>query len=143
GRVGWAIVASEAQETLSQRQQGLEDLIRMLSADRVARFDFAVKASSDAASCRDLIELWAAWWRDLLLLSASGRSHLVNLDRTDELERLARKADLAQAWAVLSALESTAAQIDANVNARLALESLLLKLPRWEIPPSVGGGNGS
>ena len=141
GRIGWAIQAAERDEPLSQRQQGLEQLIQLLSATRVERFDFASKASRDAASCRDLIELWAVWWRDLLLQRATGGGHLVNLDRADELRQLAHRIDLSQAWAVLAALESTAAQIDANVNARLALEGLLLKLPRWEVAPSGGAGS--
>lgn len=141
GRIGWAIQAAEREEPLSQRQRGLEQLIQILSAKRVERFDFASKASRDPASCRDLVELWAVWWRDLLLMRAADGGHLVNLDRTGELGQLVDKIDLSQARAVLVALESTAAQLDANVNARLALEGLLLKLPRWDVAPSAAGRN--
>ena len=105
------------------------------------RFEFASKASRDAASCRDLIELWAVWWRDLLLLRAASEGHVVNLDRADEIGWLAHKIDVSQAWAVLASLESTAAHLDANVNTRLALEGLLLKLPRWDMVPSAGSGS--
>jgi DNA polymerase-3 subunit delta' len=141
GRIGWAMQAAEREELVSQRQRGLEQLIQLLSAKRVQRFDFASKTSRDAASCRDLIELWAVWWRDLLLLRAAGGEHLVNLDRADELGQLVHKVDLSQAWAVLVALETTAAQLDANVNARLALEGLLLKLPHWDAVAGAAGAS--
>jgi DNA polymerase-3 subunit delta' len=139
GRIGWAIQASEREEPLAQRQRGLEQLMQLLSARRVERFDFASKASRDPASCRDLIELWAVWWRDLLLLRTAGGDHLVNLDQADEIGQVVDKIDLSQARAVLAALEATAAQLDANVNTRLALEGLLLKLPRWDVAPNAAG----
>jgi DNA polymerase-3 subunit delta' len=141
GRIGWAMQAAEREELVSQRQRGLDQLIQLLSAKRVQRFDFASKTSRDPASCRDLIELWAVWWRDLLLLRAAGGEHLVNLDRADELGQLVHKVDLSQAWAVLVALETTAAQLDANVNARLALEGLLLKLPHWDAVAGAAGAS--
>jgi DNA polymerase III subunit delta' len=143
GRIGWALEAARGEGTLPRRQQGLEQLIQLLSATRVERFDFASKVSRDVDSCRDLIELWASWWRDLLLLTAPAQAapaegHIVNLDRAGELEQVANHTDLSQAWAVLAALESTVARLDANVNVRLALEGLLLKLPHWAAVAGAG-----
>jgi DNA polymerase-3 subunit delta' len=132
GRVGWALQAAQDHSVLQQRQEDLDQLIWLLTADRVERLDFAWKASRDPAGCRALIELWTAWWRDLLLLHADGENHIVNVDRGDELRRVAGESTLSQVWDVLNALQAAAAQLEANVNVRLALEALLLKLPRWQ-----------
>jgi DNA polymerase-3 subunit delta' len=131
GRLGWAFRASQDAAVLHQRREDLAQLIRMLSADRVERLDFAWKTSRDPLASRALIELWTTWWRDLLLVCSRDAGQIVNIDRIDELQGLARQSTMVQAWAMLNALQATAAQLEANVNARLALEGLLLKLPRW------------
>lgn len=132
GRVGWVLEAAEDQTVLRQREESLDQLCELLTADRVERLDFAWRASRDPAGCRGLIELWTAWWRDLLLLHAQGQSHVVNVDRVDELQRMAKASTLPQVWGALDALQTASVQLEANVNVRLAMESLLLKLPRWK-----------
>jgi hypothetical protein len=67
----------------------------------------------------------------LLLLSARGDGPVINVDRLAELRSLARPERLGEVWATLQDLQGTAAQIEDNVSPRLALEGLLLKLPRW------------
>jgi DNA polymerase-3 subunit delta' len=137
GRLGWAFRASQDAAVLHQRQEDLAQLVRMLSADRVERLDLAWKISRDPLASRALIELWTTWWRDLLLVCSRGEGQIVNIDRLDELQGLAGQSTMVQAWAVLNALQAAAAQLEANVNARLALEGLLLKLPCWR-PLSQG-----
>lgn len=132
GRVGWALQAAGDEAVLEQRRQGLEQLVWLLAADRVDRLEYAHKVSRDAAACRDLIELWATWWRDLLVLCGQGEDHLLNVDRAGELRSQAGRSSEPLAWSMLIALQATAAQLEANVNTRLAMEGLLLKLPHWQ-----------
>lgn len=129
GRLGWAFCAAQDEALVRQRRQDLDELVRLLAVDRVERLDFAWQASRDPAACRTLIEQWTAWWRDLLLLCGQSEDHIVNMDRGQELRAMAGRISLPQAWAVLDALHETAAQLEANVNVRLALEGLLLQLP--------------
>ena len=136
GRMGWALGAMENEDILFQRQKDLDELVGLLAGNRIERLDFAWKASRDPARTRELIDSWTGWWRDLLLLCGQAEEYLVNLDRLEELQSIAARSDLSQPWAVLKALQKTAAHLEANVNARLALESLLLRLPRWEVPAS-------
>ena len=140
GRVGWAFRAAEDDRLLSQRQEDLDRLQRLLSSGRVERLDFAWEASRDPVASRAMLELWIAWWRDLLLLHGEGEDHIVNVDRGDELAWLSGQSTLPQVQAALKALQETVAQLDANVNTRLALEGLLLKLPQWKTleRPSLG-----
>jgi DNA polymerase-3 subunit delta' len=135
GRVGWALSAAKNEAVLQQRRQDLSRLLELLAADRVQRFDFAWQASRDVAASQRLIELWMGWWRDLLLMTSQGEDYLVNIDRVDELRWLAGQSNRRQAWATLKALQETSAHLEAHVNARLAWESLMLKLPRWQLTP--------
>ncbi len=135
GRLGWAFRAGVDETMLHQRQQDLDQLIELLLADRVERIDFAWRASRDPKSVRQQIELWTGWWRDLLLLRSLGEDHIVNIDRIDELRSVADRGDLFQAWAALETLQTAAIQLEDNVNTRLALEGLLLKLPYWRAMP--------
>ncbi len=130
GRVGWALEAARDAEVLDQRRQGLRQLARLLAADRVERLDYAHKVSRDADACRDLIELWATWWRDVLMWHGQGEEHLLNVDGAGELRSWAGQSSVSQAWSMLTALQATAAQLEAHVNTRLAMEGLLLKLPQ-------------
>ena len=130
GRVGWALEAWRQPDILHQREQDLDRLQSLLTVGRVERFAFAEKASRDLPACRRRIAYWLGWWRDLLLLSSHNEEHIVNLDRLEELRSQQRGLTMAQLWAVLEALQKTAARLEANVNARLALESLMLALPR-------------
>jgi DNA polymerase-3 subunit delta' len=132
GRVGWALEAAKDEEVLAQRRQGLEQLARLLAVGRVERLEYARQVGIDAVACRDLVELWATWWRDLLVLNGQGDQHLLNVDGAGELRSWADQSSVPLAWSVLDALQATAVQLEANVNPRLAMEGLLLKLPRWE-----------
>jgi DNA polymerase-3 subunit delta' len=129
GRVGWALNASEDDTSLRLREDGLGQFFELLSASRVARFDFAYRASRDVPLVRDQLELWSVLWRDLLHICVREESHVVNVDHLDQLRALARRATLREALDVLQALQITAEQLEANVNPRLALEGLMLKLP--------------
>jgi hypothetical protein len=55
---------------------------------------------------------------------------LTNLDREAEIKALAARLDLETAGRYLKQMENTLAALDANVNTRLALEVLLMDLPR-------------
>jgi DNA polymerase-3 subunit delta' len=130
GRVGWALSARQDDALLRQREQDLDRLIELLAADRVERLDFAAKASQQPATLRRQIELWISWWRDLLLVCGQGERGLVHVDRLDDLRSLADRVSLPEALAGLRTLQTTAIQLEANVNPRLALEGLLMELPQ-------------
>ena len=131
GRIGWAMEANGNATLLARRQRDLDGLVGLLPAGRIERLSLAQALGRDSRASREMLELWAAWWRDLLLLSARGDGPVVNVDRLAELRSLARPERLSQAWATLRACQNAAAQIEDNVNPRLALEALFLKLPRW------------
>ena len=130
GRLGWAVSATTTPALLEQRSQKLDDLVSLLYARRVARFAYA---DSLARQALDLIvanlELWTSWWRDVLLLASHSPAPLTNIDRQDELVRMADLCDVTTAHTALSTLRTVLDQLARNANTRLALEVLLLDLP--------------
>jgi DNA polymerase-3 subunit delta' len=148
GRAVWALDASEDKKMLDRRQRHLDRMIGLLAATRVERLDFAWKISRNSDAGRTLLELWTGWWRDLLLVHNQGQDHVINIDRRDELDWMASQSTVPQARRALDALLAATAQLEANVNARLAWEGLLLNLPRFRIPPQqhkekTGAGDGA
>ena len=133
GRLGWALQAAADEDLLRQRQQGLDRLARLLTAGRVERLAFAHEASADPAAARQLVELWTCWWRDLALFG-QGAEGLVNADQAEQFKLVSDQLTLAHALGILRALQATAAQLEANVNPRLALEGLFLQLPLLAAP---------
>jgi DNA polymerase-3 subunit delta' len=131
GRVGWALAAMQEEAIVRQRRGDLDDLVELLEVDRLARLDFASKANRDSDVARRQIEQWTLWWRDLLLLCGQVEVGVVNTDRLSELRLLAGQVSLPEVVAGMRALRAAAEQLEANVNARLALEGLLLGFPRW------------
>jgi DNA polymerase-3 subunit delta' len=137
GRIGWAFDAAADGALLRQRQQDLDQLLALLPAGRVERLDFAAKANRDLDVLLRQIGTWTGWWRDLLLLCSGQEQDILNIDRIEEMGSLAGPGVLSEVWAVLQTLQEAAAQLEANVNTRLVMEGLLLRLPRW-YPVSTG-----
>jgi DNA polymerase-3 subunit delta' len=77
----------------------------------------------------ELLETWLGWWRDVVLIQNGDGSRITNVDREDALRDHANRFPMEQAQSTLQAVRSTARYLTQNVNARLALEVLLLNLP--------------
>jgi hypothetical protein len=58
-----------------------------------------------------------------------GGDGLINIDRLDEFEWMGEQITQPQAVTALKALQAAATQLEANVNPRLAMEELSLRLP--------------
>lgn len=114
---------------LEQRSKWLDASTELLSASRVQRFAYAEKASKDRDALRRQLLVWLSFWRDVLLRSSRSAATLTNPDRAELIHALAAQLPLPAARSALAAVERTLTQLDTNVNARLALEVLLLELP--------------
>lgn len=133
GRVGWALQAAQDASLLQRRQEVLDRLVRLLAADRVERLESAQALGRDTAGARQVVEMWIGWWRDLVLCRTSpgnDQPGVINIDRLEEIRSMSRGVALPRAVIALQAMQAAASQLEANVNPRLALEGLLLQLPR-------------
>lgn len=125
GRVGWALNAAHDPQVVKQRQGWIEELLRLLPASQAKRLQRAEELARSPALA-EMLRTWESLWRDVML-SASGRPELcTNLDYQDSLLALATELGVREAARLARDITRTLRQLDQNVNARLALEVLLL-----------------
>jgi DNA polymerase-3 subunit delta' len=129
GRMGWAVKAIEDDEMLNERQTRLETLSRVPSLNRVQRFDIAQKWSAEGDKIRGMLELWLLWWRDLIFAANNCPELVVNVDMRDRLQKQAAKIAPTESLRVIRTILRTLEALDQNVNARMALEVLMLDVP--------------
>ena len=130
GRLGWAVRTLEDDEALARREARLDDLARLLSGSVIERFAYAEELASDPVATHETLDLWIAWWRDVLLAASNARAPLANVDREPTLRAQARRFDLETIVGVIKALRSALHKLKRNANKRLTLEVLMLDLPR-------------
>jgi len=130
GRLGWAVQTLKDGAALQRRAQRLDDLGHLLGASAVGRFRYAEKLARDPVATQETLDLWTGWWRDVVLVAADAEARLTNVDREAELQDHARHFGVERSAAVVEALRSAADRLGRNANARLALEVLMLDLPR-------------
>jgi len=129
GRPGYALRMLEDPNTLDFRHQRLDDLRQLLSASRVMKFEYAEKLARDRDAMRQVLLLWLAYWRDVMLRAAQADTPLANVDRADEIETLAAGLSLIEARRLVSDLELAIERLERYINARLLAEVLLLDWP--------------
>lgn len=133
GRLGWALSALANEDILEQRSQRVDRLVSLLTASLSQRFAYAQELASQFGQNRrtgaEIMEDWLDWWRDLMLIKGGCQETIVNVDYQTVLEEQARGLSLSEIQRVLTSLCSIHEGICKNVNARLALEWLMLNLP--------------
>lgn len=137
GRIGWAMKAAADGDILDQRRQRLDTLLGLAGAARTPRLAQAATLSEEYARGQDgraavheMLDLWATWWRDLLLVQENCHEQATNIDRLPDLQAQARQYHTVDVTRFLAALIATRSYLERNVNARLALDVLMLDLPR-------------
>ncbi|MFL5656497.1 MAG: DNA polymerase III subunit delta' [Ktedonobacteraceae bacterium] len=129
GRMGWAVQAVEDEDLLTERKAQLEALAKLPMVSKVQRFEIAQRISSDTDKARTVLELWLLWWRDMVLAANKCLDLTVNVDMRNILKQQAAKVGTTEAERMVRAILGTMEALDQNVNARTALEVLMLDLP--------------
>lgn len=139
GRPGQAFALVEDGERLAQRQAFLDDLKLQLGESAIARFEYAADRLSpkrdEPLSVRrrragEMLECWQGLWRDALLASHQARVPLVNVDSVELVEEICQACTPGEIADCVLAIGRTADAIERNVDPVLALEALMLDLPR-------------
>ena len=129
GRMGWAVQAVEDEDMLATRKAQLETLTKLPTLNRASRFDIAQRLSADGDKLRGILELWLLWWRDMVLAANNSLDLVVNVDMSNLLQKQAAKVGPSESQRMMRAILGTMEALDQNVNARTALEVLMLDLP--------------
>jgi len=129
GRMGWAVQAVEDEDMLADRQAQLETLAKLSTAGRVERFEVAHRLSTESEKLHGILELWLLWWRDIVLAANNCLDLIVNVDMQGLIQNQAIKIGAADSQRMVRAILGTIEALEQNVNARVALEVLMLDLP--------------
>ncbi|HXL38545.1 MAG TPA: DNA polymerase III subunit delta' [Ktedonobacteraceae bacterium] len=129
GRMGWSVQAVEDEDMLAERQAQLEMLAKLSTAGKVQRFDVAQRLSADSDRLHAILELWLLWWRDIVLAANNCLDLIVNVDMQGMIQNQATKVGAVESQRMVRAILGTMEALDQNVNARVALEVLMLDLP--------------
>ncbi len=130
GRPGAALRLLADRSALDFRSACLDDLLSILPAPRVDRFAHAEKLAKDKESMRQTLLVWQSFWRDVMLAASGSSAALTNIDREAVVQKLAGRLDLPQARRLVGETEKAIERLDANVNARLLGEVLLMDWPK-------------
>jgi DNA polymerase-3 subunit delta' len=95
----------------------------------VPLFDLAENLAAEKELLPEILEIFQAFYRDLLLFK-NGRpeNELVNIDLMEKIHRVAARETTPSLLDKLDALEATRRQLARNVNRQLAMEVLLMRL---------------
>jgi DNA polymerase III subunit delta' len=143
GRLGWALLAHREPSLWLTRARSFDDLLSLTTAGYVDRLACADTLSrlplgADARALKDTpagntleitLGYWVSWWRDIWLIQHGLAEAIVNLDRRLQLSQQADLFKTEQVESALTDLLETLRRLRANVNARLALDVLALRMP--------------
>lgn len=129
GRLGWAVEAVEDEDLLAERRAQLELITKLPTINKVQRFDFVQKLGTDNEKIHTFLEIWLLWWRDIVLTANGCLDLTVNVDMRQLLKAQAAKIGTGEAERMVRAILQTQESLEQNVNARVALEVLMLDTP--------------
>jgi DNA polymerase III subunit delta' len=139
GRVGWAVRAAADESLLEQRTQFLNMLEDVIGQTRVGRFALSESLSKTRDTIPTVLDLWQSYWRDVLLLTYGALTPITNRDRRHALDQIAAHTNVEEVQHVLAGIRRTSRYLDQNANARLALDVLMLDLPRVHLVAAPPG----
>lgn len=139
GRPGLALRLHQQPESMQQRQVWLKDLTRLLSANLLERFAYAKSLTDERTrmekgDLRKLLLVWLSFWRDVLIRCVGASVPLTNLDWSEPIAALGSQLSVEKARQMVRALERTLELLEKNINVRLALEVMMLNLPKGRLP---------
>ncbi len=133
GRPGWALSAIGDPSIMEERNQEVDRAAGLTTTTMEEKFGYASELASSHYKSHDttswVLDLWLRWWRDLLLVKEGAEDFVHNLDRIEALKDSAAGLTTVQVVGAIKAIMTTFDALDANANARLALEVLMMRLP--------------
>jgi DNA polymerase-3 subunit delta' len=134
GRLGWAVDALKDDSVLETRDEALDEIKELMAGGDKERFEYARmlgdRYQRNTTAVRDLLGIWSDWWRDVLLTASGKEEMALASDRLDTLRSQASEYGVEGAVRALRALQDVQQHLDEHASPTLALEVMLLELPR-------------
>ncbi len=141
GRPSWLQHALQAGDPVTVRSAQIEEAERLAGASRAERFQWTERTVGRGltpqalADLDQILDAWSDWWRDLWLWTQNRGEAIVHVSQRDRLSRTAPMYDQQDITHFLEQIEHTRTMIHRGVNARLALDVLLLRIPPSRTSP--------
>ena len=139
GKLEIALTLANDPALIAARRDALEELLNLVMSPATDRLRWAERRAESFYRQRDgvlaQLETWESLCRDAVLVAAGADEGLGDPAMASDLQILAVSAE--EGWRSGSAVRQTMEMLQRNVNARLALEALLLALPSRERPPET------
>lgn len=114
---------------LEKRRKLIQSLSALSSGSIIPTFSFADELETEKELLFDILDIFQAFYRDLLLLKYnSPTEELVNLDLLDLITSQVETTTITSLLGKLKALEAARYHLQRNVNRRLALEVMLMRV---------------
>ena len=136
GRIGWALEAAREPQLMEDYTAELERMASLLDDTLEGRFDYAEEVAAlftrNREKALERLNVAISWWRDLLVLKKSDGEFVSNLPAMEALRSHASWISTPQVVEAIKRTQETMSYLEGNINPRLALEVLMLSLPRVE-----------
>lgn len=133
GRVGTALTFDQSQDLLDAYDEVLNDLGDLLNSRLRERLQYVERLQKAKSSPREqavfLISTWLTFWRDVMIRHENAEIPLVNIEHEIHISETAHLIPSRQIEQLLKDHEKALVDLDANLNPRLVIENLLLRLP--------------
>ncbi len=134
GCFGWALSAALEDGLLRQHSERVDGMLDIINAGYEERFTYAARLATQFSQRRELVQevldLWLDLWRDLLLVRSGFSEAITNVNIESTLAELAAGFSLAEVKAFIGHIGQTQKQLRQNASPRLALEVLMLDMPK-------------
>ena len=134
GSLGWALEALADPSLLQARAEQLEEMLAATFGTLEQRFELAsnlaTRFTRNRGDAVGRLALWLGWWRDVMMSNRGAPELVANVDYRDRIDAAAASLAPHQVTGAIAAIGETLDHLEGNVNPRLALEGLMLELPR-------------
>ena len=144
GRIGRALDAARDPQLMEDYTAELGRMASLLDETLEERFAYAEEVAAlftrDRERALERLKLAVSWWRDLLVLKNDTGEFVSNVPALEALQSHARWISTQQVIEAIKKTQDTMSCLDGNINPRLALEVLMLSLPRGEETSGLKAG---
>jgi len=131
GRPGLALKFYQNPEKVRQFFQVIEEFKKLIQSDYNERYKYIENISKNISEYREILKIWLIWFRDLALENLNCKELKTNIseNNTTHSISLAYNYSIQKIFDIIHSIKKTERIISTtNVNARLAMENLVLKI---------------
>jgi DNA polymerase-3 subunit delta' len=134
GRPERALALADDAKRFEKRQELLEEASALGGMGMGDLMDMTERMSRQFRERReavfDRLSAWLSWWRDVLLVQSGAEDSVANIDLFDRLRSDAEGFERPNVTAFVQALLKCRERLEANVQARIALDAMIVVTPR-------------